>query len=61
MHALLANKSGSSCIYERNLNKPEKPKGIKRWEIKLYNIHPWPSFFKHLKMYWRPQTIVVAV
>ena len=49
MHALLANKSGSSCIYQRILNKPEKPKGIKRWENKLYNIHPWPFFFKHLK------------
>ena len=49
MHALLTSKSGSSCIYQRILNKPEKPKGIKRWENKLYNIHPWPSFFKHLK------------
>ena len=49
MHALLANKSGSSCIYQRILDKPEKPKGNKRWENKLYNIHPWPSFFKQLK------------
>ena len=38
MHALLANKSGSSCKYQRILNKPEKPKGIKGWENKLYKL-----------------------
>ena len=49
VHALLAYKSGSRCIYQGILNEHEKPKGTKRWGNKLYNIHPWPSFFKHLK------------